>query len=209
MMIKTFQKVALVLGTLAGPLMAMAIAQAQQNWQPLSADLAVTYTAERAKISTVACGCFWLQGGSVDAAIPLIRGLSVAGRLTGEHAASIGPGIDLSIVAFMAGPRYTFRTSRWTDRFVGSRRRTSIFGEALFGSAHGFDGAFSTSSGFKNSANSLSMQFGGGVNIRMVRNLGIRAFEMDYVRTQFRNFAGNSQNDLRVAAGVTYHLGER
>jgi hypothetical protein len=204
-MTNTFLKMALLLGALVVAL----AAQAQQNWQRLSGDVAMTYTAERAKVSTVTCGCFWLQGGSFDASVPLIRGIGVAAGFTGEHTANIGPGVNLSKLAFMVGPRYTLSTTRWTERFLKSERRTSVFGEALFGSAHAFDGVFSTPSGIRNSSNSLSMQFGGGVNIGMFRGLGIRAFEMDYVRTRFRNFAGDAQNDLRLAVGVTYHLGER
>jgi len=198
-MITIFRQGALLMGISVLTLMA----QAQ------SADLAVTYTADRAKIATVDCGCFWMQGGSFDAALPLFRGLGVAANLTGEHSASISPGVDLSKLTFVAGPRYTYSTTRWSRRAPRFKRGTSVFGEALFGSAHGFDGVFSTSSGVRNSTNALAMQFGGGVNISLARGFGIRAIELDYVRTNFRNFATNTQNDLRIAVGISYHLGER
>jgi opacity protein-like surface antigen len=184
-------------------------AQAQQAVTRVSTDLAVTYNTERAKVVSANCGCFWLQGGSVDAAVPLFRGLGAAATLAGEHTANIVPGLDLSKLAFMAGPRYSISTSRWTNRFSKLSHGTSIFGEALFGTAHGFDGSFATQSGFQNNANSLSMQFGGGLNIGLARNFGVRAIELDYVRTRFRNLADDSQNDLRLAFGVTYHLGGR
>jgi hypothetical protein len=32
---------------------------------------------------------------------------------------------------------------------------------------------------------------------------------LDHVRTNFGNSASNTQNDLRLAVGVTYHFGER
>jgi peptidoglycan-associated lipoprotein len=185
------------------------IAQAQQSAPHLSADIAVAYNAEMAKIATVDCGCFWLQGGSADVAVPLFRGLGAAAILTGSHSSSIAPGVDLSKIAFMAGPRYTLGTSRWTRRLPKLRHGTSIFGQALFGDAHGFDSAFPTSSGPKSSANSFSMQFGGGLNIGLARGFGLRAFELDYVRSSFRNLANNTQNDLRLAIGATYHIGER
>jgi hypothetical protein len=185
------------------------MAQAQQPSNPLSADLAVTYTTDRAKIATVDCGCFWMQGGSFDAAVPVFRGLGVAANLTGGHSAGISPGVDLSTLTFAAGPRYTYSTTRWTRRVPRFKRGTSVFGEALFGSARGFDGVFPTSSGVKNSTNALAMQFGGGVNVSLVRGFGVRAIELDYERTSFRNFATNTQNDLRIGVGVTYHVGER
>jgi hypothetical protein len=191
---------------LAGALACGPMAQAQQESRPLSVDLAVTYTGERAKIASTSCGCFWLQGGSVNGAITLFRGLGVAANLTGEHSPNIGPGVDLNKLAFMAGPRYTLRTARWTNRFLGAKHGTSVFGEALFGYAHGFNGIFPTSSGVEASANAFSMQIGGGLNVRIARNFGIRALELDYVRTSLPNSASNTQNDLRLNFGVSYHL---
>lgn len=204
-MTTTFRGCALLLVALA---LALA-AQAQQQSSPLSADLALTYSTERAKVVSADCGCFWLQGGSVDAAVPLFRGLGAAATLAGEHSANIVPGLDLSKLAFMAGPRYTLSTSRWTNRVSKLSHGTSIFGETLFGTVHGFDGSFATQSGFQNSANALSMQFGGGLNVGLARGFGVRAIELDYVRTRFRNLVDDSQNDLRLAFGVTYHVGGR
>ena len=180
------------------------LAQAQPH--PLSADFAMTYTIERAKVATVDCGCFWLQGGSLDAAVPLFRGLDAAATFTGEHSSDITSGVDLSKLAFMAGPRYTYAPSRWVRRFLGSRQEPNVFGDALFGVAHGFDGVFTTAREVVNRADTFSMEFGGGVDVPLKRGFGVRAIEVDYVRTAFQNFASNSQNDLRLAFGVTYHV---
>jgi hypothetical protein len=35
----------------------------------VSTDLAVTYSLERSELAPGDCGCFWLQGGGVDAAV--------------------------------------------------------------------------------------------------------------------------------------------
>jgi hypothetical protein len=204
-MITIFRRGSPLLGVLALTLMA----QAQQQFKLPSVDLGLTYSTDRAKIVSTDCGCFWLQGGSVDASVALFRGLGVAANLTGETSSNITPGVDLSKLAFMVGPRYFLSTSRWTRRLPKLRIGTGIFGEALFGSAHGFDSAFWTTSGPKGSANALSMQFGGGLNIGLRRGFGLRAIELDYVRTSFANLASNTQNDLRIAVGVTYHVGER
>jgi hypothetical protein len=205
-MSKTFWRGAL----LAGSLSVGTIMQAQQRFWPPPVDVAVTYVAERAKIAASGCACFWLQGGSVSAAAPIFRGLSAAVNLTGEHSSGIAPGVDLSKVAFMAGPRYTFGTGRgtgrWSDRGFDSRHEISAFGEALFGVAHGFNGVFPISSGIESSANSFSLQVGGGVNVAMTRGFGLRALEIDYVRTSLPNGVGNTQNDLRLGFGVTYRL---
>jgi len=201
----TFWRGALLAGALSlGPVL-----QAQQGFQPLSTDLAVTYTAERAKVASTDCGCFWLQGGSVNGAVALFRGLSVAANLTGEHASGIGAGVDLSKIAFMAGPRYTLQIQRRNGRWPGPKHAISIFGEALFGIAHGFDSVFPTASGIESSANSFSLQVGGGLNIAIAKGFGLRLPEIDYVRTSLPNNAGNTQNDLRLAIGISYHLGKR
>jgi hypothetical protein len=182
--------------------------QAQRS-NPLSADVALTFTTDRAKIASTGCGCFWLQGGSLDASVPIFRGLGVAANLSGEHSANIASGVDLSTVAFVVGPRYTFSATRWTRRVPELRHGTSVFGEALYGSSRGFDGAFITLAGPKGNASSLALQIGGGVDIGLARGFSVRAVEAEYVRTTFRNFNNNTQNDLRLAAGVTYHLGRR
>ena len=117
---------------LAGSLCATPLLQAQQVFHQLSGDLAVTYSIERAKIASIDCGCFWLQGGSVSGAISLFHGLGIAANFTGEHAANIAPGEDLSKIAFMAGPRYTLHASHG-DGWFSEKRRITVFGEALFG----------------------------------------------------------------------------
>jgi hypothetical protein len=169
-------------------------------------DIAATYTAEHAKISPSDCGCFWLQGGSGEANVYLFRNLSAAVELTGSHVGNVTPGVDISQVAIMGGPRYTFGTSRWTKGIFGSEHRTSLFGEALFGGVHAFDGVYPSSTGLKTTANAFSMQLGGGFNIRLSKGFGLRAFEVDYVRTSLPNGATDSQHDLRLAAGISYQI---
>ena len=170
-------------------------------------DITATYTAEHAKISPSGdCGCFWLQGGSGEANIYVYRDLSVAAELTGSHVGNITPGVDVSQIAVMGGPRYTYGTSRWTDRIFGSGHRTSFFGEALFGGVHAFDGVYPSSTGLKTTASAFSMQVGGGFNVRLARNFGLRALEVDYVRTSLPNGATDSQHDLRLAAGISYQI---
>jgi hypothetical protein len=52
------------------------------------------------------------------------------------------------------------------------------------------------------------MQLGGGVDVALSRGFGVRAIEVDYVRTSLPNNASNTQNDLKIAFGVTYHIGK-
>jgi outer membrane immunogenic protein len=174
---------------------------AQSPSAPLEApaffDISVTYAVERAQIAPGICGCFWLKGGGADVALTFWKGFGVAASLTGAHVSSYSPGLDIDKIAYMGGPRYT-RTA-WT--------RLQIFGEALFGGVHAFDGAFPSGASLAATANSFALQAGGGINLFFSRNIGVRLLQADYVRTGLPNNYSQSQNDLRVAFGVDYHFG--
>lgn len=198
--------VALAVASLALAPRATAQQTGREGQRVPAIDIAATFTAEHAKISPSDCGCFWLRGGSGEANVYLFRGLSAAVELTGSHVGNVTAGVDVSQIAVMGGPRYTLGTSRWTDRIFGMQHRTSFFGEALFGGVHAFDGVYPSSMGLKTSATAFSMQVGGGFNVRLARNFGLRAFEVDYVRTSLPNGTTDSQHDLRLAAGISYRI---
>jgi hypothetical protein len=164
--------------------------------------VAVTYDLERAKVANTNCGCFWLNGGSAEVAVPFYRGLGIVGSIGGGHASSSNPGAGLSKISYFFGPRYTIDTAH-----LGMTHGPQIFGQALFGGAHGFDSVFPASStAVTSSANSYAMEFGGGVDFLLHHGFGVRAFEIDYVRTALPNNGSNTQNDLRLAFGVSYHF---
>jgi hypothetical protein len=181
------------------------VVQAQQK--PVSTyttdvDIAITYVAEQAKVASVDCGCFWLNGGSGNFAMTLFHGLGVAADLTGEHASDIGTGIDLDKVMFAVGPRYTYGLKVP----AGKRPGIAVYGEGLFGGIHGFNTTFPSSTGTTGAASSFATQFGGGLDLRFAKHIGIRAVEADYVRSTLPNNAGNVQNDLRLAGGISFHF---
>ncbi len=169
---------------------------------PASIDLAITYSTEHAQLAPGTCGCFWLQGGGGDAAVTLWKGFGVAAGVTGELVSNYIPGVDFSKVSYMGGPRYTY--SGW-KRGTGEPRRLQIFGEGLFGGVHAFSGAFPSGSGINATANAFALQTGGGVNVLFTKNMSVRVLEVDYVRTQLPNGYANTQNDLRLAVGLSYH----
>ena len=179
-------------------------AQALQG--PAFVDMSVTYAAERAQIAPGNCSCFWLQGGGADVALTFWKGFGAAASLTGAHVSNYAPGLDINKIAYLGGPRYTHTV--WTrGAGSGQRPRLQIFGEALFGGVHAFSGAFPSSVGITTTANSFALQTGGGINLFLSRSIGVRLLEADYVRTQLPNNYSRSQNDVRLAFGVTYHFG--
>jgi peptidoglycan-associated lipoprotein len=173
-------------------------ATAGSTFQLSSLDLAFTYTTKRSNVTPGGGSNFWAQGGSFDAGFTFFHGFGVAANLTGDHASNIAPGVNLSLMHFVAGPRYTLRFS--------SKHESRVFGEALFGGVHGFDSVFPVGTTVSSSANSFSMQVGGGWDIAVSKHLAIRAFEADFVRASLPNNGTNVQNFLRLAFGVTYHI---
>ena len=74
---------------------------------------------------------------------------------------------------------------------------------------HGFDGLYPATSRVTSSAGSLAIEAGGGVNLFLTKNLGVRLLEAEYVRTELPNTVSNTQNDMRLSFGFAYHLGVR
>ena len=189
-------------------MMAGAAASAQQNQKPasqarVSADLAVTFAVERSQMSLTQ-DSFWFKGGGADAAVTFWKGFGVAASLTGDTASNITPGVAVNKISYLAGPRYTHTV--WQGQAgAADQRRMQLFGQGLFGEAHAFDGLYPATDGATTSANSFAVQAGGGVNLYLTRSFGVRLLQADYVRTTLPNAAANTQNDLRLAFGITYH----
>jgi outer membrane protein OmpA-like peptidoglycan-associated protein len=155
---------------------------------------------ERAQVAPDQC-CFWFKGGGADAAVTFWKGLGLAASLTGDHASNVGQGVDVNKLSYMGGPRYT-----WTSDAVGLRR-WQIFAQGLAGATHGFDGLYPALGADSTSANGFALQTGGGVNLLFTQHFGLRLIEADYVRTELPNAVSDRQNDLRLAFGLTYHIG--
>jgi len=170
----------------------------------VSADLGVTFSLERAQIVPGRC-CFWLQGGGMDAAVTLGKGFGVAASVSGDHTTDALPGVDVNKITVLVGPRYTF--TAWTGRSQpADERRLQIFGQALFGSVLGFNGLYPAAGGATTNARSFALEAGGGLNLYFSKHVGLRMPEVEYVRTALPNNGSNTQHDLRIAFGTTFHF---
>ena len=139
------------------------------------------------------CGCFNMNGGSVTFLVNITPRWSALGDVAMAHAGQVnGTAQNITIINYFFGGRYTYRNhSRWV-----------YFGEALVGGAK-------ENVNFRFDINRQSLGFPGvgGVSTRIKRKWGINAVEVDYVHTRIPNANNNSQNNLRIATGVTYHFG--
>lgn len=187
------------------PAMAQNSAPLAPTSQRRSIDLGFTWSPEHAKIAENACHCFWLQGLSANASLNFYRGLGIAVDLTQGSASNIEPGLDLKKITFAVGPRYTLDLAHF-KRMKDSQHAPRLFGQALFGPSHAYNSFFPTPTGSTSSANSFSIQLGGGADLPLKRGFGLRLLEIDYVRTTFPNDYSNIQNDYRLGFGFSYRL---
>ncbi len=165
------------------------------------ADVAVTYTEQYSNL--VSTPTFWHGGGGIELSTQTYRGLGVTANVAGtqtDNAANSGIGLTLVTATF--GPRYTYYKPIGSEH----KRSLAIFGQALGGQAWGFNSFFPTASGGETDHISVAMQIGGGVDLGLSRHFGIRAFEADWVRTQFPNGTTDVQNTLRLGAGVVFRF---
>lgn len=88
-----------------------------------------------------------------------------------------------AIGTLMAGPRFSYRLNN---------DKVNIFGHALFGGVAP-DAAF-------------AMAFGGGVDLKVHKNIAIRLFQADYI--QFRQ-NGFSSNNARFSTGIVFYFGKK
>jgi hypothetical protein len=168
-----------------------------QETQAGRGELAVTFVAQRSLKANTSQD-FWMEGGSAEIGVSLVRGLAVVADVTGAHTASTGPsGVPLDLIMLTLGPRY-----RWH-----LRRRLSLYGQVLFGEATGSNSLFPTPAGSEPSARSFALQVGGGVDFPIAHRFAIRALDVGYLRSTLPNGTNNVQNTLRLGAGVVWRFG--
>jgi outer membrane protein OmpA-like peptidoglycan-associated protein len=192
------------LGLLSGAGQSSVAGSAAQPPQTDKFDLALTFDYKLAKISNLSGSTFGLAGGGVDGVYWLgnaAKHWGLAFDLNGETASNIRPGVDLSQFTFAAGPRYTL----WQDK----RRAhgANLYGEVLGGYVHAFDSVLPTSTTAVSTANSFSLQAGGGFNLPLTRSLDLRLIEADYILTKLPNGNNDLQSDARLSAGLVFRLG--
>jgi hypothetical protein len=110
-----------------------------------------------------------------------------------------------NMFTYLFGPQLTYRTSK-----------VNVFGELLFGG--------SNSNAYANVAEALNgvggnvasgtqhpftMAFGGGLDVKVSKNVAIRPVEIDWLLTRYTNplTDTNNQNSFRYVAGIVFYLG--
>lgn len=172
-------------------------AQAIPNVDTPRALVGIRFAATRANSPPGSCGCFYLKGAALDAAIDLSSRWSAALEIAGNHASTVPTtSRALSTITLMAGPRYT--------QPLGNR--SLVLAQALFGAVRGFDESFPQGTDSADTATGLAVAVGAGYQYRLTSRLLLLPAQVDYVQTNLPNGADGRQRNLRFSAGLRFRV---
>ncbi|MEG9431156.1 peptidoglycan-associated lipoprotein Pal [Terriglobus sp. ADX1] len=187
----------LLVASIASPLALAQASPSGADWSAPRTTLSVGYANVRSNAPPGQCNCFGANGGYVSAAYSLLPWFRIAGEVTGSHANHIGSlGQDLTLMTYTAGPQIVVPAGRF-----------EFFGHGLFGAAHGSDSYFPSGNTVSSSATSFAISTGGGIDIGLTRHIGVRAAQVEYLRTSFPNAGNNNQNHTIFSAGLLLRFG--
>lgn len=163
--------------------------------QPPRRELALTYSWARSNAPPGGCGCFNLNGGSVQLAWPLNKKrLALAGDFSViDQPNAVSVGNSLTLETFLAGVQY---------RPMNANGRLQPFVEVLAGGSHASGKLITSSPAATNSAINFAGKAGGGLDVHLSNRWWWRAVQADYLATTFNNGSNNHQNILRIDTGV-------
>ena len=159
----------------------------------------VDYNFLRANAGPAECGCFNLNGLNGEVSWHLPKGFRAVGEYGLGHTGEVNQsGHSLTLSTFTGGARYVRSYS--SGRFAP-------FAQGLLGLAHGSGTYFPQgASGGSSSASSFAFILGGGFDLRVDQRFSIRALQGDFVHSALPNNSSNSQNLLRISAGMAFNL---
>ena len=164
--------------------------------QTSAIDLEFHYAYFHANAPPAECGCFSMNGGGSNLVINMPRGFSLVADVTAAYANKVdGTTQNISILNFMGGARYSYRTTkRWTP-----------YAQVLLGGSE----EYSNDAYLGGGKTAFSVSGGGGVTRVLSRHFAWNVVEADYVYSQLPNAKNDVQNDLRVSTGIAFRIGPR
>jgi hypothetical protein len=166
-------------------------------------EAAVDYAYVRGStVSTAGC-CFNMNGGTASVALNLNEWLGLVGEGGGYYKSNLlNSGLSLSVFSYMFGPRVSIRKNARVTPFI----------EGLFGGGHAggtlYTRAFQPGGAPPTARNAFAMALGGGLDINLSPHIAVRAFQADWLYTQFPNGGNNQQNNLRITSGLVLRWGQ-
>jgi hypothetical protein len=109
-----------------------------------------------------------------------------------------GNGRTLGVTTYLFGPRFSWRKNK----------KITPFGQVLFGGGYANGTLYTGGTNPLGTQNSFALTAGGGMDWNLRPMIGVRLFQVEYLRTQFNNGVNFNQNNFRFTAGVVFHFGK-
>ena len=165
-----------------------------ENGQAPPLQVSFQYQATHANAPPGQCGCFWMQGGGLQAVRSFWPNLSVVVDVFyGANGAINNTDEQISVFDYTFGPRYNYRNST----------RYTPYGQVLGGASHVSSNYFA----YKSGETSVALQAGLGVEMNIKRHISIIPLEADWVYSRAKNGLNTHQNNTRAGFGVIYRFG--
>ena len=148
---------------------------------------------------------FSLRGASTEMAYAPWKGIGFVAGGAGNAGTNLRGAVDIQTVTFFVGPRYTYNVGHISP--TAWNRKGSIFVQGKVGYAFAISGQYPVKGVITSNASSLDLEAGGGLNLHIYHRFDLRLIEVDVVHTRFPNGADNTQNSVRVATGINFHIG--
>jgi opacity protein-like surface antigen len=207
-----------------GVVVLFALGAAAQDIPKMETFLGYTYVRVN---SATNISAFSANGGSGQFVYNFNKYLGGVMDLGAVHNGDLGGlSIDNTAVNFLLGPRLSFRYSRLTPYFE------ALFGGSYIAASSRVSGIGSTpvivlpvpqtggfvpiipdqpiTSRLVTSQTAFAMAIGGGLDIKLNKNVSFRPVGLDYYMTRFQNLRSgndNNQNNLRFTTGVNFTFG--
>jgi len=176
---------------------ALSCTAAHAQMQDNSLQVGLRYSATAANAPPGSCGCFFLQGGAIEASIPVLPHLRAVVEAGGSTVARVPASTrGLSEITLLAGPRYTMPV-----------HHIHLNAQALVGAVRGFDSDFIlTTNVHTDTSTNLAIAFGGSIDLPLNHTMLLRPIQVDYLQTNLPNGVDDRQRNIRFGAGIIFRI---
>jgi outer membrane immunogenic protein len=158
-------------------------------------DAGMTYQWMRTNAAPGNCGCFSLDGIGVTGSWEVRGPWALVAEFSADFRPNVASERSLTVISLLAGPRY-----RIPQPWIKGAHRPLPFAQLLIGPAH----ANGSEAGVADGTSAFAARIGGGIDVPLKSHFMLRAFQVDWYRTQFANTVNNRQNNLLISAGIVY-----
>jgi outer membrane immunogenic protein len=169
--------------------------------RPLESEVFGGYSYMRSNIA-LSGAALSLNGGSVSMAVYFNDRFGIVGDFGLYRQDNVaGQGFNLLFSTYQFGPRLRFSNATRATPFV----------HFLWGAGHAGGTLYTRSLGYGvpplGGNYTFVLSAGGGADWRVSSRISIRMIEAEYIHSEFLNFSGNRQENIRLSTGVVFNFG--